>query len=477
MTQKEKAIAYDKALKVANKYKDTQIMFSSIQDEMFPELKESEDERIRKALIRYFTLSDEHAYNEACGVSYRDIVAWLEKQSRNPYSGVSFEYNDNVWGMCARDNGVDILFNKKLIQHISGEKQGKQNPVDKSEPKFKQGDWIIFNGLVLRVGGVSGGFYVTTSKDGITNGYDWSIDNAARLWTIADAKDGDVLAVEDMVFIYKRILSNHVVSYCTLYHDNFDHFVYGRTCHEGNSNLHPATKEQRDALMKAMADAGYAFDFEKKELSKIEEPVKWSEEDNLMVESIIHTLSYNRDHGATAMKIDFLKSLRNRVQPQIKQGWSEEDEINSNICISLMKTHSLCDKDIITWFESLKYRVQPKQDSTDRFFEGFKKGEQSVIENYGKYGLCKPTEWCKEDEKTIHLVCEFIRHHSSHNDSIGGVDCSILIERLKSLISRSQWKPSDEQMERLKGTINSLPRQEVLYSLYQDLKRLKGEHS
>ena len=49
-------------------------------EKIFPELKESEDEKIRKALIRYFTLSDEHAYNEACGVSYRDIVVWLKKQ-------------------------------------------------------------------------------------------------------------------------------------------------------------------------------------------------------------------------------------------------------------------------------------------------------------------------------------------------------------------------------------------------------------
>ena len=45
---------------------------------------------------------------------------------------------------------------------------------------------------------------------------------------------------------------------------------------------------------------------------------------------------------------------------------------------------------------------------------------------------------------------------------------------LLSIKERFTWKPSDEQMERLKGTINSLPHQEVLYSLYQDLKKLKG---
>ena len=35
--------------------------------------------------------------------------------------------------------------------------------------------------------------------------------------------------------------------------------------------VHPSTKEQRDTLMKAIADAGYIFDIEKKELKKIEQ--------------------------------------------------------------------------------------------------------------------------------------------------------------------------------------------------------------
>ena len=73
---------YEKAVQAAMLAKqDTESAVTiGILEEIFPELRESKDERIRKALIRYFTLSDEHAYNEACGVSYRDIVAWLEKQ-------------------------------------------------------------------------------------------------------------------------------------------------------------------------------------------------------------------------------------------------------------------------------------------------------------------------------------------------------------------------------------------------------------
>ena len=70
-----------------------------------PELKESEDEKIRKELIRFHKSTI-----DINGIKGEDIIAWLEKQGKsNPYSGVSFEYDGHTWGMCARDYGVDIL--------------------------------------------------------------------------------------------------------------------------------------------------------------------------------------------------------------------------------------------------------------------------------------------------------------------------------------------------------------------------------
>ena len=54
-------------------------------------------------------------------------------------------------------------------------------------------------------------------------------------------------------------------------------------------------------------------------------------------------------------------------------------------------------------------------------------------------------------------------------------DCDVEDEGRWKVSVKECWKPSEEQMERLKGTINSLPHQEVLYSLYQDLKKLREE--
>ena len=38
----------------------------------------------------------------------------------------------------------------------------------------------------------------------------------------------------------------------------------------------------------------------------------------------------------------------------------------------------------------------------------------------------------------------------------------------------NRWKPSEEQLESLESAINGTYIQETLYSLYQDLKKLKG---
>ena len=96
----------------------------------------------------------------------------------------------------------------------------------------------------------------------------------------------------------------------------------------------PATKEQRDTLMKAMAEAGYAFDFEKKELKKIEPQPAWSDEDEKRIKNILSVLDVQVCwDGATLKKmnpyqkeINWLKSLKDRVQPQPKQEWSEIDK-------------------------------------------------------------------------------------------------------------------------------------------------------
>lgn len=78
MTIEEKAKAYDHALEVLHKYDDARIMFTQdLKEEMFPELKENEDEMIRKEIIEYFK---HYSGGDNISVRFPKWIAYLEKQ-------------------------------------------------------------------------------------------------------------------------------------------------------------------------------------------------------------------------------------------------------------------------------------------------------------------------------------------------------------------------------------------------------------
>ena len=100
MTQEEKAKAYDEALEKARQlctYPTSKPFISDLQD-LFPELAESEDERIRKSIIGFLiTIS---SLKDGKTVSNEDFdskailewVAWLEKQCEKGTNGNEREF-------------------------------------------------------------------------------------------------------------------------------------------------------------------------------------------------------------------------------------------------------------------------------------------------------------------------------------------------------------------------------------------------
>jgi len=75
----EKAQRYDEAIEIAKEINNEQrAQPFNVMTRVFPELKMSEDERIRKELIDYFSAS--HATDTFRGIPFDKVVAWLEKQ-------------------------------------------------------------------------------------------------------------------------------------------------------------------------------------------------------------------------------------------------------------------------------------------------------------------------------------------------------------------------------------------------------------
>ena len=89
MTEKEKAKAYDEAIERAKK-----LYGDGIAEGIFPELKESEDDRIRKWIIddiRY-NINNEPLNNSEYKKKAEKAIAWLEK-----HCGVYNSSVNNAW--------------------------------------------------------------------------------------------------------------------------------------------------------------------------------------------------------------------------------------------------------------------------------------------------------------------------------------------------------------------------------------------
>ena len=452
MTQEQKAKAYDEALKAAVvAHKDEDKHLKTTLERIFPELKESGDESIRKA-IRYAIGQSTHSDGTLInGVSSEEALSWLEKQS-------------------------------------------EKKSTDKVEPKFHVGD-IITNGKIIGK--------VDENENNKYHGWfgydkDLSVHYADipdvenwHLWTIQDAKDGDVLFTSSTasheVFIFKGLtIEGYIECYCS--YDSEDKYCKGKYHFIGKPTFktHPATKEQRNLLLEKMREAGYEWDREKKELRKID----WNPQPgdtfrkkgtkspiyhlcDKLEDGIHFGFVEERENGIAGGKISIFAlnneyELVERLKPvekvieeefnkitELNASWSKEDEKMYRGLHNLIYSTPYCDsrKELSDWLESIKERVQHK------------------------------VEWSEEDEKIINEIEESLLAYKIiviDNDRELANYIEKEINWLKSLRPQKQWKPSEEQMEILQYLCetSSHPNEKVipvLKSLYQELKKLREE--
>ncbi len=404
------------------------------------EHEESEDERVRNKLIEFFKgySPDEEWWGN---ITQEDILAWLGKQ-------------------------------------------GEQRPADKVEPKFKVGDWVAYNhnpNLPPRkIIQITNEHYVfnNSSFDINTLEEDW------HLWTIQDAKDGDILFQDlmggktfiyngvnpDMAILYSFIISNDGEDVLP-YHIGKPNTGIGNI-EESKNIIHPATKEQRDLLFQKMKEAGYEWDANKKEIKKIPIALEECKIEHIECGKYYYCIKDYYSGGCKrASKGEVIQALGGMSMMGLgveaneyfipvkcivdaKPSWDEEDDIKLKSACAFIRNTSLKGNESIVnstidWLKSLKERVQPQPKS----------------------------EWSKEDENRFNNLI-FLVECSDENEPTknGFID---FINRLKSLRPQSQWKPSDEQMKALSNAGNSFrPFEEghkVLWSLYNDLKKLREE--
>ena len=342
------------------------------------------DEEIREYLITYFSEIDDCSTN----LKGKDIVAWLEKQGEQKLPILTISPPQN-------DSGLR-----------------KQKPADKVEPKFKDGDWISGYYTSYKVLSVNNDGYVVEDVDGNKINILFENEKFHQLWTIQDAKAGDVLVHNDCTFIFMGIKNDIVMALEENLMDGMNPVSFG--CIYENYDYHPATKEQRDLLFQKMHEAGFEWNAEKKELRKIDEKSAWNEEDERILTAIHNSVDVkclSKNGVEYLVMVDWFNSLKDRVQP--KQEWSEEDKVMLDEIIDYMKPMPI-------FFESTKG----------------KSGKE-----YTKEFIIQATNW------------------------------------LKSLRPQNHWKPSKEQMEAfeeaVKPKLSGFGWDETpIGTLYNDLMKL-----
>ena len=274
-------------------------------EEIFPELKESEDERIRKEIIHYILY-------KADGVSEKqehEWVAWLEKQKENPDRLILIgkaksekqvvllaESNgdENIyWDTKSEEDAVSLL--EKGLKFF-----GKQKPAVWSEEDERMRNQLVYDVEYQKKEGL-----VSAKKNKVTKAlykgleecYDEKIAWLKSLPLNLKKKNDDVAKLcsnewsEEDEKMYARVVRRY-----TDYEG-----VIMRTKEESVANKMLNAVAQEEIWLKALTER---FNLQPKQ--------EWSEKDELMRGTCIYLLEHDDVIGPWKNCIAWLKSLNNR---------------------------------------------------------------------------------------------------------------------------------------------------------------------
>jgi hypothetical protein len=150
---------------------------------------------------------------------------------------------------------------KKELNELDNSEQ-----ISKNSPKFQVGDWVIsiINHNVYHILNIEGNKYKVEILDSIFWFDKKYFDGVCRLWNIEDAKDGDILASEYSIILFRKIGNaefDDVIDFhvgLSLVEDKI--IKKNGIRHYGpveNTKFKPATKEQRQMFLQRIHEEGY----------------------------------------------------------------------------------------------------------------------------------------------------------------------------------------------------------------------------
>lgn len=472
---------YEKALKRA----ETAINIAADKDlvkgvatTIFPELKESEDEKNWKIVMEY--VKDD---------ALRD---WLEKQKESLHISETCKENSDSF------TDEDERIRKKMIEHF------------KSKTKDTWCNMPVKDIIS----------YLEKQKE-----QNLIMANSPQLKEQKPASTEDMPYITDEHFYEREPVDSFrykLAKYMTQ-NSRKEESPDGYTYHISAETILEMAKEEllkRGVVQKPVVTHGETYHVDTLGTQQViagkmpQKPAEWSEEDEKMINTLV---SYVEDPSCWNLKcpkeklVSFIESLPKRFSLQPKQEWSDEDSDNlervdnylwmlddyvgDDCAMPQGKTDKIRGNIhgvLSPWLKSLPERFNPQPKA-----EWSKEDEQNLnvclsyikdepLRNWLKDAIIrcgKSAEWSKEDRKMIDHLIEALPMWANGRIAMLPSQAEEYVERLKSL--RPSWKPSEEQMDAFRSYIKDFQEKaeaavggwnnfDVMIRLFEQLNKLKG---
>ena len=268
-------------------------------ESIFPdELGENKDEKIRKKLIEYFKdlMGGWFPYSNEEIIAYLEKMKDFDKKLEEAYKtadevqykrGYDKGYMDGYWYW---RGAIEALGKQATIKDGNSIDPHFGKPITTTEmktPQFKVGDWISGYYTNYKVLSVNNEGYAVEDVDGNKINILFENEKFHHLWSIKDAKKGDVLARNDdirsiCIFSCFDGINKREESFlcrCGLEGEGLGQVLSINGYHDDSKDYVPATKEQCELLFRELEEAGYTWNPITKELSH-KEVSKKSEQDD-----------------------------------------------------------------------------------------------------------------------------------------------------------------------------------------------------
>ena len=237
--------------------------------------------------------------------------ARVERRDGKPVRIICYDRVDTAYPIIAlikshnRENCFSYDINGKLAHHeYNNEDLVIIEEVDC--PKFNVGDWVFATndgeGPWLITAITDNYYKLQDTQENETGVAQITIDNKYHLWSLKDAKPGDVLISENdkHPFIFKKFLGYAPSAYCGI--DTTDSiYISDEDRPWTRDTVRPATYEERQLLFNKLEEKNYKWDTDTLTLSKIQK--RWRDNEYKTISGyythVDSCITYSKDHNNT----------------------------------------------------------------------------------------------------------------------------------------------------------------------------------